>query len=209
MLMPVRRARRAAAQPAEVRREAIVDAATRVFAATPFRAARTTAIADAAGIAEGTIFRHFPSKRSLYLAALERSLGVVRDEFAAIAANTPDAIAALRAMASCAQEHATIASDHLRLRQRAVAEAEDAEVRAQLLRGYHDIHALVVSVVRRGQQQGTMRQDASDEATAWLFLAGGLLIETLGLLGVEAEERLALCRALGTIQRRALLVDPP
>src|SRR5581483_1343515 len=127
--------RRAPAQPAEVRRDELVDAAVRVFARTPFRAARTAAIADAAGVAEGTIFRHFASKRELYLAALTRCVGLVRDQYQDIADNVDDAQAAVRAMAHCAQERGVIDPDSARLYQRAVAESDDAEVRALLLEG--------------------------------------------------------------------------
>src|SRR5581483_3888394 len=134
--MTARTRGRAPTRPPEVRREEIIDAAVRVFARTPYRAARTAEVAAVAGIAEGTIFRHFDSKRALYLAALERALGSVQQQYREIAQNTTDAVAAVRAMASCSQERATVHSDELRLRQRAVAEAEDAEIRELLLGGY-------------------------------------------------------------------------
>src|SRR5215211_5815859 len=90
--------RRAPKQAAEVRRETIVDAAIHVFAKTSYRAAGTAEIARAAGIAEPTIYRHFDSKRELYLAALARCGDIVRDEFARIAGATPEAHVALEAM---------------------------------------------------------------------------------------------------------------
>jgi AcrR family transcriptional regulator len=206
--MATRTRRRAPVRTPEVRRDEIVDAAVRVFARTPYRAARTADVAAVAGIAEGTIFRHFDSKRALYLATLERVLASVREQYRTIADTTPDAVTAVRAMASCSQEHATADADELRLRQRAVAESDDADVRALLLQGYQQVQQIVAEVMRRGQQQGVMDTDANADAAAWLFMAGGLLIESFGLLGVGPEERLALCRELGVLQRRGLGVDP-
>ena len=48
------------------RRRAIVDAALPVFARKGFAATTTKEIAQAAGVSEGLIFKHFPSKASLY-----------------------------------------------------------------------------------------------------------------------------------------------
>jgi len=55
----------------EARRAEILQAAAQVFAQRGFRGGTTRAIARAAGVAEGTIFRYFPSKRHLLLALLE------------------------------------------------------------------------------------------------------------------------------------------
>ncbi|MCS6962686.1 TetR/AcrR family transcriptional regulator [Thermoflexus sp.] len=55
----------------EVRRAQILEAAAQVFARHGFRGATTRAIAQAAGVAEGTIFRYFPTKRHLLLALFE------------------------------------------------------------------------------------------------------------------------------------------
>ncbi|CAO3411205.1 TetR/AcrR family transcriptional regulator [Azospirillum largimobile] len=48
------------------RRRAIVDAALPLFARKGFAATTTKEIAQAAGVSEGLIFKHFPSKASLY-----------------------------------------------------------------------------------------------------------------------------------------------
>lgn len=56
---------------AETRRAQILEAAAQAFARHGFRGATTRAIAQAAGVAEGTIFRYFPTKRHLLLALFE------------------------------------------------------------------------------------------------------------------------------------------
>ena len=63
---------RAPALPAEERRQAILDA-TLPLLVERGAAVSTKQIAEAAGIAEGTIFRVFPDKDSLVRAAVERA----------------------------------------------------------------------------------------------------------------------------------------
>jgi AcrR family transcriptional regulator len=55
---------------AEERRAAIIEAALPLFARKGFAATTTKEIAAAAGVSEGLIFRHFPSKAALYEAIL-------------------------------------------------------------------------------------------------------------------------------------------
>ena len=50
----------------EERRKAIVAAAVPLFARRGFAGATTRELAEAAGISEGLLFRHFPSKKHLY-----------------------------------------------------------------------------------------------------------------------------------------------
>lgn len=76
---PGSRGRRSAAQ----RREEIIAAAQSVFAANGLAGARTSTIADAAGVAESMLYRHFASKQELFEVAVVEPVaefveGVVR-----------------------------------------------------------------------------------------------------------------------------------
>jgi AcrR family transcriptional regulator len=52
--------------------EEILEAATLLFAEHGFSDAVTQALAERLGVGKGTIYRHFPSKRDLFLAAADR-----------------------------------------------------------------------------------------------------------------------------------------
>ena len=63
------------------RRQQLIDAALHLFATNGFRGTTTKAIAQAAGVSEGIIFRYFPTKEDLYTAILNhkaRQQGVDR-----------------------------------------------------------------------------------------------------------------------------------
>src|SRR5205814_4823108 len=55
------------------RRQAVLDTACRVFSRSSYRGATTADIAREAGISEPILYRHFGSKRDLYLACLEHA----------------------------------------------------------------------------------------------------------------------------------------
>jgi AcrR family transcriptional regulator len=59
--------------PREVRRQAIVDAATRLFAERGFRGVTTREIASAVGVTEPVLYEHFKTKRDLYDAIIDLS----------------------------------------------------------------------------------------------------------------------------------------
>lgn len=59
---------------AERRQEEILDVAARVFATRGYPQTDVQAIADALGIGKGTIYRYFPSKDRLFLAAVDRGM---------------------------------------------------------------------------------------------------------------------------------------
>src|SRR6516165_12133766 len=50
------------------RREAIIRAVRRVFAEKGFHGTTTRALAEAAGVSEALLFKHFPNKEALYSA---------------------------------------------------------------------------------------------------------------------------------------------
>ena len=58
---------------AEQRRQAIVDAVRSLFSEKGFHASKTRELAKAAGVSEALIYKHFPSKQTLYAAMLEAS----------------------------------------------------------------------------------------------------------------------------------------
>lgn len=60
--------------PGDERRERILEAALKEFAARGFEAASTNAIADAAGVAKGLVFHHFGNKEGLFVAVAEDAI---------------------------------------------------------------------------------------------------------------------------------------
>ena len=72
------------------RREEILDAATDLFAEHGFTETVTQSLADRLGVGKGTIYRYFPSKKDLFLAAADRVMRQLRDQIDLCIADVAD-----------------------------------------------------------------------------------------------------------------------
>lgn len=71
--------RRADPQLAAKRREQILDAAATLFARHGYQELDIQTLADRLGFAKGTVYRYFPSKERLFLAAVDRGTDRMRE----------------------------------------------------------------------------------------------------------------------------------
>lgn len=69
---------------ADRRRAEILDAAAALFAEHGFANVQVQAVADKLGVGNGTVYRYFPTKEALFLAAVERGLTELDEEMTAI-----------------------------------------------------------------------------------------------------------------------------
>jgi AcrR family transcriptional regulator len=74
------------------RKEEILQTATELFAEQGFSDAMTQVLADRLGVGKGTIYRHFPSKRELFLAAADRVMRKMQEEILASIAGVEDGL---------------------------------------------------------------------------------------------------------------------
>lgn len=67
------------AELAERRREQILEAATRHFAASGYHRMDVQRLADEIGAGKGTVYRHFPLKEALFLATVDRAMRLLTE----------------------------------------------------------------------------------------------------------------------------------
>jgi AcrR family transcriptional regulator len=94
---------------AERRREEILDAAARLFAERGYSETDTQHLIDEVGVGKGTLYRYFPSKRELFLAAADRVMRQLRSHVDVATAEVPDPVkrvaVAVRAFLEYCSEH--------------------------------------------------------------------------------------------------------
>lgn len=167
--------------PAAERRALLLDCALRAFARGTYRGTTTAEIARAAGVTEPVLYKHFPSKRDLYIACLEAAWERSQARWAEAMEAEDDPAEWLPAMGRATygtEEHALVANVWLQ----ALGEAsEDTEIRRSLRRRVRAIHRFIADAVRAAQEAGALRRELDPVAEAWLFIATGLL----GAVGVR------------------------
>src|SRR5581483_3312283 len=158
------------------RRRHLVETAIRLFTEGSYHGTTTAEIARAAGVSEPILYRHFASKRDLYLAALEHVWAKTRETWEQALDDATDACAAVEAIA---KRHVSVRSPKLQLAElwlQALGEAsEDPELRRHLRRHMREVHDFVADLIRRGQAQGAIAAERDADSEAWIMLAGGIL----------------------------------
>jgi AcrR family transcriptional regulator len=166
------------------RRRAILDTACRAFSEGSYRGTTTAEIAREAGVTEPILYRHFGSKRELYLAVLESAWEEVRTSWDRIVAETDPADGWIPKMAQVALSAPGCRAVLADLWIQSLSEAYDeVEIRRYLRRQVREVHDYVAAVIRRAQDAGTVERDRDPEAEAWIFLSVGLLVTVARRLG--------------------------
>lgn len=149
------------------RREAILDAAAATFARLGYRAAGMADIAEASGITQPMLYRHFASKKELYLAVIDRAVDEILDVFG----SAPDLLALGPAYARLAMEK----PDLVRLRLQALTEREEPEIQERFRRLFLAQFEIIRRIVAKDLQAGQIDPGADPVGLAWLFTGLGML----------------------------------
>jgi AcrR family transcriptional regulator len=167
---------------AEERRESVIRAAVSEFAHGGYVGTSTEAIARRVGVSQPYLFRLFPNKQAIFLAAVERCMSSCRRAFAAAAEGLP-VEERLGAMAQAYQSMIHEKPELLLMQMQTYVAVASAEATGD--------HAFG-EVVRDQWQQlwDTVHVELGadiDETTT--FLAYGMLVNTLVSLGFPAGHR--------------------
>jgi AcrR family transcriptional regulator len=193
---------------AEERRRCVIGAACRVFSKASYHGATTAEIARESGVTEPVLYRHFASKRDLYLACLDAAWAHVRRLWEEAIAAEPDPALRLGAMGRAYVQQQR-AGDRIMLSDlwvQALTEAtSDPKIRRYLRDQVREVHHFVADVIRRSQEAGGILGDRDAEAEAWIFISIGLLStmdRRLGSVGDEDLEKVFASRRAWMTGRR-------
>jgi len=179
------------------RRAAVVETACRIFAKGSYHGSTTALIARETGVTEPVLYRHFASKRELYLACLETVWERVRVLWEKALEREQEPSEWLRAIGKAyleARAAARIVLVDLWI-QALTEAADDPEIRRALRQQVREVHEFVAGVIRRAQEAGGILPDRDPDAEAWIFISLGLLStidHRLGnLVGSEFDDIIA------------------
>lgn len=193
--MPYRPTERTEQRKAEAR-ERIVAAAMDQLASGGYVSATVQAVAARAGVATGTLYRHFPSKSDLFAEvfrlASQREMDVFQNATADDGRSATERVAAAteafarRALAAPTRAYALI------------AEPVDPAVEAERLvfrRGYRDV---LIEVLTQGEERGEL--EAHDKETTAAALVGAIGETLVGPLATERNNHAPDALVAGVVQ---------
>jgi AcrR family transcriptional regulator len=156
---------------AAARRETILAAAIPEFAASGYDRTRISDIAVKLGVTEPVVFQNFGSKSGLFVAVLERMSDEVVRYLAMLGEHSSDVAELLAAL--LAHEHqdkmhgpgafGTVFAE--------AANSSEPSIRKAGRRAHTRTVQAVVELLRRGQHEGSIRDDVEATTLGWLLLS--------------------------------------
>jgi len=174
----------------ELRRQALIDAATAVFAERGYDCATTREIAERANCAEGLIHRYFNGKRGLLLAILEARAGQVVEDFVLSLPDRPTVEEEVKQILLWHLETMWKRRDFMRV---AVSQAAiDSEIGRTINEGIHNERVrLTEAKLRRHQREGHVRPGVDLEAIAQAISGLGFALGFSFQVSLGQNRRLA------------------
>lgn len=175
----------------EERKGSILEAAIEVFAQGGFRGATTAGLARAAGITEALLYRHFRSKKQLFLVAVGQVAERVDREVERTLSAHEHPVNALRALFTYFTGELRDNPHFGHLIYVLATELRDPDLRRTYLRYQDRILDRIEGAIRRWEREGYLRPGVDPRAAAWLILGAHqtlTLMEQSGRLGELGPE---------------------
>ena len=173
--------------PAAQRREQLLDHAAQLFALHGYARATTAQLAKDAGVTEPILYRHFKSKRDLFIALIERSGKRTISHWEGHLAGAKDAAERLQRLIG----DNPMVSEHgmydYRVLLQAITEVEDPLIQQAVTHHVTDLHAFLSREIERAQAEHKVAQRFSADIIAWLLIHIGLGYGSLTALGVPGQ----------------------
>lgn len=174
--------------PASERKAEVLDAATLVFSERGWGGATTAQIAQQAAINEALVFRHFGSKKQLYMACIDASWQQIVTMCEALILAETDPRMHWRMPGRTFHAMAASAPHVIRFWARALAENTGLDdVDAHLADAMRTAHDYVADLLARSQAAGGVEPERDVRSEAWMIIAIGWLGVTMARIGAGAD----------------------
>ncbi|HYV35047.1 MAG TPA: TetR/AcrR family transcriptional regulator [Gemmataceae bacterium] len=156
------------------RKRQLLAEAKQLFLRHGYHCTTTERIAAAAGVSEPVLYRHFDSKKALFLEVLQEIRQATLERWVAETAAIADPLAKLRAIAEMYVGSTRQHPVEYRIIHRALLEIEDEEIRTCLRTFYLDGEAILSKIIDQGQRCGVFRRNLDPRIGAWEMIRAGL-----------------------------------
>ena len=149
------------------RRAHLLAQAKALFLLDGYRVTTTARIAEAAGVSEAVLSRHFATKEAFFLDILHEIRQATLDRWSAETAGGGDPLARLHAIADLYLEVARERAGEVRLLHRTLLEQQDETILGPVRDFYLEVETLLARLIAEGQQSGVFRRSLDPRVGAW------------------------------------------
>lgn len=201
---PVKRSR----MSGEERRNLILQCAKRVFARSTYAEASTGELARESGITEPMLYKHFGSKKGLFLAVLRefgsQFLALYQKRLAEREAN--DLLDALEHVVLDYRETITVDPETQRVLFQSVLESSDPEIGQCLRKNNLTVYQMIYHLVERAQAAGYIDKALNLDAVAWGYMS--MILANQYALMLNLSQPTPLQEEMSQVWLRGLRAQP-
>ena len=180
-------ATRAPRRSAQQRRRLILQSAQAVFAANTYAKVGTADLAKAAGISEPALYRYFPSKKELFISTIKASGARLLEIWERLAMEVVNPVDVIWAIGLGYSDHLRSRSPVMKVLFQAISEADDPDIRRALHENFAAFIAFLMENIEEAKRRGLVRQDVDTNVAAWQFMAMGVGLDLIHLLGFAQD----------------------
>jgi len=173
----------------EERRESILLSAKHVFARSTYAEASTGELARESGVTEPILYKHFGSKKGLFLALLQKlckqTLALLQERIERRAEKS-----VLEALEHVVDDYYAIIKtdpEGQRILFQAVAESGDSDIANSISNHNRAVYRLIHQLVERAQQEGYLDAAINLDAAAWGYMSTILATQYGLMLNLSSE----------------------
>ena len=156
------------------RKRQLLAQAKQLFVTLGYQHTTTEKIAQAAGVTEPVLYRHFPSKKALFLEVLQEIRQATLHRWEDRTAGVTNPLEKLHAVVDLymgsTREHVV----EFRIMHRTLLETDDDEIAACLRAFYLDSEKFLAQILREGQVAGLFRKEFDPRVGAWELIRTAL-----------------------------------
>lgn len=154
----------------EERKKVLIKSAIKIFSEENYRAAKVADIAANADVTEPVVYKHFSSKKNLYLEVLTLIMERTVKRFQDVTAKKLNPHEKMKLIIEEYSTMVHVFRQELKLEFQAVSEIDDPEVKEIIATGYTSSFELIEGVLKDGMEQGYFREDINPSFQAKLFV---------------------------------------
>ncbi|MEZ6243928.1 MAG: TetR/AcrR family transcriptional regulator [Phycisphaerales bacterium] len=175
--------------PAAERKEQLLDRAAELFAERGYARTTTSELAKAAGVTEPIIYRHFASKRGLFIALIERTGKETLEQWEKDLAGASDAGERLRRVIGDNPMVSLRGRAGYKVFLQAISEVDDPEIHKAIADHITKVHAFLVNEIKLAQAQHKVTTRFSAEVIAWLLINIGMGYGVMAAMAIPGHGR--------------------